>query len=202
MQQQVLQQHNHRCAVTGMQQQQQQQLPLRVVSQWHWKDDTKTGSKEVHLAHLIPVCETVYALTQQLAAAADRLARLSSSLQLSSSTPAIDSSSSSSTAAVNGLELSALTAEQRYAAAQQHRDRVAALHASHAQIAADAVAALPVEQQEAIKWMGILTPWPQVDCVKYVAYAGCRRQQALQDGWKLVHPDTKQVAGILQGSTA
>jgi hypothetical protein len=201
VQQQVLQQHSHRCAVTGMPQQQQQQ-PLRVVPQWHWKEDKKQGSKEVHLAQLIPVCETVYALRQQLAAAADRLARFSPSLQLPSCISGVDSSSSSSssTAAVNGPELSGTTAEQPHAAAQQHRDKVAALHASHVQIAADAVAALPVEQQEAIKWMGILTPWPQVDCIKYVAYAGYRRQQALQDGWQLVRPDIEQLAGILQGT--
>jgi hypothetical protein len=130
-------------------------------------------------------------------------------LKLPSRLPnAISSSSGSSSSSGNGTaagtdseQLNGLSTEERHAAAQQHKDRVAALHTSHAQLAADAVAALPVEQQEAIKWMSILTPWPQVDCVKYVAYAGYRRQWVMQDGWRFVQPDMEQLACILQGST-
>lgn len=188
-QQQVLEKYHRRCAISSAPASELPQ-PLRVVPQWQF-DYIK---QQVLLARLMPVCEPLYQLTQRLAGVADQLASLSPSLQLpaqavegvaaAAPTPGSNgnSSSGSSAGASSGL--------QGFEAAE--------LHVQHADAAAAAVAGLTAQQQDALKWLAVFLRWPEVDCVRYVAYAGWRRQQLLeQGGWQLVKPDAAQLAAIL-----
>lgn len=193
VQQQVLEQYGHRCAVSSMplphEQQGKGQPPLRVIPQWRFD----YNNKQVQLAELIPICEPLYQLQQQLAAAADQLAKLAPTLQLPVAADSVQSAAAQLEAAGGDN-----AAPDQQASAVSAADPAAAMHEAYAEAAASAVAALPAEQQQAVKWLGILTPWLQVDCVRYIAYAGWRRQQLLlQEGWQLVSPSAQQVAGVL-----
>lgn len=177
--------------------------PLRVVPQWQFDYITK----QVQLAQLIPVCEPLYQLTQRLTVVADQLAQLSPSLQLPTqaefaaaehTNPGTNPSPSSSTSTTAGQQQQQQEQQQQQLQHEQEslqedlslHGQAAALHAAHADAAAAALADLAAEQQDALRWLGIYLRWPQVDCVKYVAYAGWRRQQLLlQDGWQLVQPN-------------
>jgi hypothetical protein len=177
-QQQVLDKYHSRCAISGAPASQLPQ-PLRVVPQWQF-DYIK---QQVLLGRLIPVCEPLYQLTQRLAGVADQLAALSPSLQLPAEAAGGDA------AAAAGAVLPA---------SEQIGGQPSGVHAQHAEAAAAAVAGLTAEQQEAFKWLALFLRWPEVDCVRYVAYAGWRRQQLLeQGGWQFVAADAARLAAIL-----
>jgi len=205
VQQQACEQYGNRCAISSIPSDQLQQ-PLHVIPQWRFD----YLGNQVELAGIIPICEPINSLIGQLTSAADQLAALAPDLQLQ--TDALGSSSAAAAHAAGALDQPSnqvSTAEQGTtqtagplqpgeAAAGSSSTSAQAVAMAHAKAAAAAVAGLPVEQQEAVRWLGTLTPWPEVDCVKYVAYAGWRRQQLLvQEGWQLLKPDAQQVTGLL-----
>lgn len=177
LQQAVKEQYGQRCAISSMPGSELQQ-PLRVTPQWRFDFDTK----QVQLAHVIPVCEPLFQLKQQLAAAAEQLAGLAPRLQLAvGSSPSPPAGGASSSSGDDGSRSTAASRAEEAAAA--------------------AVAALPAEQQEAVKWLGILTPWQQLDCVAYVAHAGWLRERMLQDNWQFVAPDSEALAALARSSS-
>lgn len=206
VQQQACEQYGNRCAISSIPSDQLQQ-PLHVIPQWRFD----YLGKQVELAGIIPVCEPINSLIGQLAAAADQLAALAPDLQLQTDAPAsssaapahaagaLDQPSNQARTAARDTTQTAGPLQSGEAAAGSIGTSTQAVATAHAEAAAAAaVAGLPVEQQEAVRWLGTLTPWPEVDCVKYVAYAGWRRQQLLvQEGWHLLKPDAQQVAGLL-----
>lgn len=190
-QQQVLEKYHRRCAISSAPASELPQ-PLRVVPQWQF-DYIK---QQVLLARLMPVCEPLHQLTQRLAGVAHQLASLSPSLQLPAQatkrvaaavpTPGGNNGDSSSSGSSAGASSGLQGVES------------AELHVQHADAAAAAAAGLTAEQQDALKWLAVFLRWPEVDCVRYVAYAGWRRQQLLeQGGWQLVTPDAARLAAIL-----
>jgi hypothetical protein len=209
VQQKVLDQYHNRCAISTAPAKELSQ-PLRIVPQWEFD----YHKQQVQLAAVIPICEPMYQVTQLLAAAADQLAQLSPSLQLphgisdgvGAGAATLSSSwrSSSSSSSSDGQcgTAAAPTGQQQLEQDGQHEDaalheQAAAVHAAHADAVAAAVTSLPAEQQEALKWLAIYQRWHQVDCVRFVAYAGWRRQQLLQEDWQLVRPDAARLAEIL-----
>lgn len=189
-QQQVLEKYQSRCAISGAPASELPQ-PLRVVPQWQF-DYIK---QQLRLARLISVCEPLYLLTQRLAGVADHLASLSPTLQLPEKEAGEGVAAAMPTLRGNGNSSSGSSAG---ASSGQQVVEAAELHAQHADAAAAAVAGLTAEQQDALKWLAVFLRWSEVDCVRYVAYAGWRRQQLLeQGGWQLVTPDTARLAAIL-----
>jgi hypothetical protein len=212
VQQKVLDHYHNRCAVSTAPAKELSQS-LRTVPQWQFD----YHKQQVQLAAVIPICEPMHQLTQLLAVAAGELAHLSPSLQLphadvikgaGASAATLTSSWRNSSRSSNSSDgqsrtAAATTGQQQQGADGQREDaalhgQAAAVHAAHAEAAAAAVAGLPAERQEAFKWLAIYQRWHQVDCVRYVAYAGWRQQQLLQENWQLVKPDASRLAEVLE----
>jgi hypothetical protein len=174
-------QYKSRCALTGAD-------AFTLIPQWRFD----YIQKQVQLATLIPICHPLYDLSKDLAAVADQLAHLAPVLQLPH--PAAAGGSVLGPAAAQST-----AGREQPQQEQQHKEvpmtnsEVEALHAAHAAVAASAVAELAAEQQQAVKWLGVFTQWRMVDVVRYLAYAGSRRQLMQQDGWVFVPPDALEL---------
>lgn len=204
LQQAVLEQYGNRCAVSSMPAAELQE-PLHVWPQWRF--DTYT--KQVQLAGLIPLCQPVCSIVQHLSSAADKLAHMSAVLQLRTVIKEEDTDLGPLQEAVRAVQAaeeavrSSTDADSQQALHEELQNRVSAFAAVQtdlqAQQALQAVAALPPEQQEALRWFGILTSWQPLDCVRHVAQAGLRRQQLVQDEWQLVVPAAQGIQALVPG---
>lgn len=189
LQQHVMeQQYKSRCALTGT-----DAFTRQLIPQWRFD----YIQKRVQLATLIPICQPLYDLSKDLAAVADQLAHLAPVLQLLH-TAAAGGSGLGPAAAQSTAGREQPQQEQQHEEVPMTNSEVEAMHAAHASAAAAAVAQLASEQQQAVNWLGVFTQWRMVDVVRYLAYAGSRRQSMLQEGWVLVTPDAAELLRTLR----
>jgi len=195
VQQQVLQTYDHCCAISSTPANQLQQ-PLVVVPQWGFSSDHEV----VYLAGLLPVCEPILQLKQQLGEAGDALLAM----------PRVQEALQAEQHLREKLapQLERLVKKQDEEEAQEQAE--AAVQQAYQELEdvdrmmARAAKALPADKQEALKRLGALMDWEQTDCLRYVLGAVERRRRLEEvdsDGerkWSLCTPDSEWVSDLLE----
>jgi hypothetical protein len=204
MQHEVLQAWGHRCGITStpLSALPSEQQQLAVVPQWGFDQ----RRQQVYLAGVLPVCQGLVELKQQLQGAAQQLAAL----------PAVQAAHADITAALDTMatmlplwaEHDAAGIGEEEAAQPEHaawraeanaatRGRTSAAFRAIQQAAASGLSA---PQLVAIERLRQLMDWEQLsDCHLYMLQAEQRRQQLADESqaWQLLEPSAQDVARVV-----